>query len=134
MSNFVHNWQVSGISLCFRKHSFHFIQTYVQSKYLETKMQKFSSTAAFQLEDTVQSGEGRKTSKMWKFSKTMKKLKQNPDSPNKLIFCLCGRQIIKTIHPTQKYSQTLTSKDIKQSSVKSIRTDNPNFPSWTIKT
>lgn len=37
-------------------------------------MQKFSSTAAFQLEDTVQSGEGRKTSKMWKFSQDYEKI------------------------------------------------------------
>lgn len=78
MSNSAHNWQVSGISLCFRQRSFHFIQTYVQSKYLETKMQKFSSTAAFQLEDTVQSGEGRKMSKILKFSQDYEKIEIEP--------------------------------------------------------
>lgn len=35
-------------SLCLR----HLIQIYVQLRYLETKMQKFSSTVAFQLQDT----------------------------------------------------------------------------------
>lgn len=62
------NWQEPDMSLCLRQLSSHFIQIYVQLKYLETKMQKFSSTVAFQLENAVQSDEDRRTPKILKFS------------------------------------------------------------------